>query len=165
MKSTKFFRLSVFLFLVLLMLPLSYRCSTEQNENHAPQAAPTEVTNSVVDANGVYAYWAVDKKPQMLKKVQPEYPEEARREGIQGLVVVTVTIGENGKVIHAEPFVKEVPVIDPDGNVIGKRAPKRYPELEPAAIAAALKCKSKPAEKDGHPVKVKMNVPFRFRLR
>ena len=33
-----------------------------------------------------------------------------------------------------------------------------------AALAAVYKCKLKPALVDGNPVKVKMNIPYRFEL-
>ncbi len=168
MRESKLLRFAVFSFLILAMIPLSWQCSTEQKENTIPTnsivSEQARQPQNIVDKNGVYAFFAVDKKPQMLKKARPVYPEKARRAGIEGLVIITVTIDKNGKVIEAVPFKKPIPVIDSKGKVKEMRVWQGFPELEPAAIEAAKKCLFKPAEKNGHPVKVKMNIPFRFRL-
>ncbi len=148
MKHSPLFRSAVLVVLLLSVIPLSWQCSkTDQSPERATSLEPVPVEKpAMVDENGVYAFFAVDKKPTIKEKIQPEYPDEARRKGIEGLVLLVVTIDENGQVIKAVPL-EEVP-----------------PELEPAAIAAAEKCTFKPAMKDGKAVKVKMIVPFRFRL-
>ncbi len=168
MREPRLLRFMVLSILILAIIPLSWQCSTDPKENTVPTnsvvSEQAQQPQNIVDKNGVYAFFAVDKKPQLLKKARPVYPEKARRAGIEGLVVITVTIDENGKVIEAVPFKKPIPVIGANGKVTEMRVWKGYPELEPAAIEAAKKCLFKPAEKNGHPVKVKMNVPFRFRL-
>ena len=42
------------------------------------------------------------KIPALVSKVEPTYPEEAKKQGIEGDVVVKVTIDENGNVTNAE---------------------------------------------------------------
>ena len=51
------------------------------------------------------------------KQPEPEYPLLARRQGKEGTVVVRFTVGENGRVIVAEPF-----------------APSPWPLLDEAAL-------------------------------
>jgi protein TonB len=94
----------------------------------------------------VYEFFAVSEKPEIIKKEVPEYPDLARRAQIEGKVVVTVTIGKDGRVENAIIF-------------------KSVPMLDEAALTAARKCIFKPAKQRDKYVKVKMNVPFDFKLR
>jgi len=94
----------------------------------------------------VYEFFAVSEKPQIIKKEVPVYPDLARRAQIEGKVVVTVTIDKQGNVEKADIF-------------------KSVPMLDEAAIAAAMRCKFKPAKQRDKFVKVKMNIPFDFKLR
>jgi protein TonB len=94
----------------------------------------------------VYEFFAVSEKPQIIKKEVPIYPDLARKAQIEGKVVVTVTIDKKGNVEKADIF-------------------KSIPMLDEAAIAAAMRCKFKPAKQRDKFVKVKMNIPFDFKLR
>lgn len=94
----------------------------------------------------VFEFFAVSEKPVMLKHVTPDYPDLARKAQIEGTVVVTVTIDKKGNVENAIIF-------------------KSIPMLDEAALAAARHCKFKPAKQRDKFVKVKMNVPFNFRLK
>jgi protein TonB len=94
----------------------------------------------------VFEFFAVSEKPVMLKQTKPDYPDLARKAQIEGTVVVTVTIGKTGIVESAVIF-------------------KSIPMLDEAALAAAKKCKFKPAKQRDKFVKVKMNIPFNFRLK
>ncbi|MEJ2055699.1 MAG: energy transducer TonB, partial [Calditrichaceae bacterium] len=76
----------------------------------------------------------------------PKYPDLARKAGIEGIVVITVTIGKDGKVEDAKVF-------------------KSLPMLDEAALKAAKKCTFKPAKQRDKTVRVKMNIPFHFRLK
>ena len=164
MKHSKKLSVAVVIFLLLALIPFSIQCSNKARKKTNPMVTTTpRQETKMVDENGVYAYFSVDKKPVMLFKAKPVYPEAARKVGIQGLVILTVTINEEGTVSGAVPL-EEAPTIGSDGNIVRINKVQRHPELEPAAIAAARKCKFNPAEKDGRPVKVKMNIPFRFRL-
>ena len=77
---------------------------------------------------------------QSLKRVEPVYPEAARQQGIQGLVVLEATVDKDGE-------VQRVAVIS--GN----------PMLATAASAAVLKWRFKPLVQDGRVV-----VPFTTRI-
>ena len=94
----------------------------------------------------VYEFFAVSEKPQIIKKEVPIYPDLARKAQIEGKVVVTVTIDRQGSVEKAVIF-------------------KSIPMLDESAIAAAMRCKFKPAKQRDKFVKVKMNIPFDFKLR
>lgn len=93
----------------------------------------------------VFEFFAVSEKPVMLQQAKPDYPDLARKAQIEGTVVVTVTIGKTGLVESASIF-------------------KSIPMLDESALDAAKKCKFKPAKQRDKFVKVKMNIPFNFRL-
>ena len=96
-------------------------------------------------ADSTFEFFDVDQKPVITHKEAPYYPEIARKAGVQGTVVITVIIDTKGNVETVEIF-------------------KSVPELDEAAKEAALKCKFKPAINNGKAVKVKMNIPFKFKL-
>jgi len=88
----------------------------------------------------------VDYDPMIISKVVPEYPEFARRAGMEGSVFIQVLIDENGKVKKAK---------------LAKASDEIFVE---SALAAAQKWSFTPALMNGKPVRVWMSIPFRFRL-
>jgi len=94
----------------------------------------------------VFAYYAVSHKPVIIHREVPIYPEFAKKAGIQGNVVITVTIDKKGNVENAKVF-------------------RSIPMLDDAALKAAKKCKFKPARQMDKFVKVKMSIPFTFKLK
>ncbi len=94
------------------------------------------------------SFYELDTKPQVTKRVMPDYPETARKEGFEGMVIIMVLLDETGHVIQATPVRSS-----------------GYTALDSAAIQAARKFEFTPAMKDGKPVKVKMTIPFNFRLK
>ncbi|MCD6375624.1 MAG: energy transducer TonB [Caldisericaceae bacterium] len=110
----------------------------EPTENLPPPPPPED--------EEIYEFFAVSEKPEIIHKEKPVYPELARKAGIEGIVVVTVTIGKDGRVEDAKIF-------------------KSIPMLDEAALAAARKCIFKPAKQRDKYVRVKMNIPFHFKLK
>ena len=76
-----------------------------------------------------------------------EYPEAARRTGIEGTVVVQFVVDERGAVV--DPAVVRSP----------------HPLLSDAALEAVGKATFTPGQQRGRPVKVRFAVPVTFRLR
>jgi periplasmic protein TonB len=109
----------------------------------APEDAPPPPPP---DDDEVFEFFAVSEKPVMLQQARPDYPDLARKAQIEGIVVVTVTIGKTGLVENAVIF-KSIPMLDEN------------------ALKAAKKCKFKPAKQRDKFVKVKMNIPFNFKLK
>jgi protein TonB len=89
---------------------------------------------------------AYDTEPQFIKYVVPEYPELARKAGVEGVVVVNLLVDTKGQV------VKAVPVSGPE-------------ILRDSAVKAALQCLLTPALQRDKPVAVWVALPFRFRLK
>jgi len=88
-----------------------------------------------------------DTKPEIIEKVSPKYPEEAKKEGVTGKVIVEALLGTDGRVMEAKV------VNDADSR------------LAQAAVDAVKQWKFKPAEKNGKPVKVKTTVTLNFQLK
>ncbi|HAD13727.1 MAG TPA: hypothetical protein DCF33_14975, partial [Saprospirales bacterium] len=76
-----------------------------------------------------------------------EYPEMAKEAGISGQAVVTFVVGKDGS-------IKDVAIVKDPGGGCGK-AVKATVEKMP---------KWSPGEANGHPVKVRYTLPFKFKL-
>lgn len=51
-----------------------------------------------VDGEVVLPAGLVERKPRLLEQVEPAYPEEARRAGLEGVVLMEFTVGKDGRV-------------------------------------------------------------------
>lgn len=89
-------------------------------------------------------YTKVDENPVPVKTPPPRYPDSLKREGVSGVVAVTIVIDETGTVASTAV------------------AKSSHPDFERPALDAVSKWKFKPAKKDGNPVKVKVTLPLRF---
>ena len=82
--------------------------------------------------------------PVPVRTVPPEYPDELRRDGVSGLVMVKCSIDAQGNVSEAE--------VEKSSNAA----------FEKPAVAAVKKWKFKPAKQDGAPVAIKVSIPIKF---
>ncbi|UCF62993.1 MAG: energy transducer TonB [bacterium] len=94
----------------------------------------------------IVEFYALSEKPEVVHRVEPAYPDLARKAGIEGMVVVKVLIGTKGD-------VEKVEVV------------KSHPMLDDAAMDAARQFKFKPGKQRDRFVKVWMTIPFTFRLK
>jgi TonB family protein len=81
----------------------------------------------------------------IAKKVQPQYPQEAREQHIQGTVVLKAQISKEGDVIQLELV-------------------SGHPMLVPAAIEAVKQWKYKPFLLNGQPLLVETQITVNFTL-
>ena len=115
---------------------------------------------------------AYDQPPEPIggfKAIQQNlrYPELARKAGIEGNVVVQVTIDEKGQVIDAE-IMKSLAVAtetNAEGNQVEEKLFENDAGCDQAAMEAIKAVKWKPAQKDGKPVQVSVSVPVVFKLK
>lgn len=90
---------------------------------------------------------AVSALPSFDVKVEPVYPDEARRAGLEGLVILEVGIDANGRVYDAV-------VVQPAGH-----------GFDEAAVQAMKKSSFHPARRGNEPVAVRLRIPVRFTLK
>jgi len=88
------------------------------------------------------------KMPELVTKIDPVYPSDARDAGVDGKVVVQAVIRENGTV----------------GDIQVLTAVPGWPSLDRNAVEALREWKYRPAMKDGYPVSVYATVVIQFRL-
>jgi TonB family protein len=91
---------------------------------------------------------SVEVEPAPIVNIQTlvEYPEVAKRAGLEGKVIVSALIDKDGKVIKVE--------IDKSD----------YPVFEEAARKAMFKARFTPARQNGEPVKLWYTLPIVFKL-
>ena len=112
-----------------------------------PLLADTSMEKKVeiVEEEEPVEIWKVEKQPEVKKQVKPDYPEIARKAGIEGKVAVNVLVGKDGKVERI-------------GEISG-------PEVfHGAAEAAALQWEFTPAIQNDRPVRVWVTIPFTFKF-
>ena len=85
------------------------------------------------------------QEAKLIRKVEPIYPEIARRARISGLVVLEVTIDE-------------------EGNVTGWKIQRGHPVLVEAAVQAVKQWKYSPTLLNGEPLQVVSTVNIDFIL-
>jgi protein TonB len=100
----------------------------------------------VIDDGPPADFVPVEKEPQIIKQVKPEYPELAMRAALEGKVWVKIWVDKEGK-------PREVVVLKSDAEIFN----------EPA-IAAAKQFLFTPAYMNNGPVSVWVSVPFNFKL-
>ncbi|MFM7142146.1 MAG: energy transducer TonB, partial [Alphaproteobacteria bacterium] len=97
---------------------------------------------------GPVSIGSVAQRPTLVRRVPPAYPPDARRRGLEGLVLLEAVLDVEGNV---EPGVKVL---------------QSVPELDRAAIEAVRQWRFQPARgRDGSPVRVILEIPIRFVLR
>jgi TonB family protein len=85
------------------------------------------------------------KPPKLVIEVKPVYPEEARKAGVEGVVILEAKADEQG-------------------NVVDSRILRSVPALDKAALDAVRQWKYEPLVIDGKPRKVVFTVTVRFAL-
>lgn len=94
----------------------------------------------------VFAVADLEKRPELMASVPPQYPPELRKARIEGLVTLVFVLDETGRV--EDPRVES----------------STRPEFERPALEAVRKWKFRPGQKDGEPVRCYMRLPIRFRI-
>ena len=136
--------------LLLIVLPLMLAACSEtreaapESETRAAPETPPNVTPAP-SGNDLSHYGNFDEPPQAIVQVPPEYPEAARKAGLEGVVMVQISLDEFGN-------VEEATVVRGIGG------------LNQAAIDAAINWKFKPAKCRDIPVRVRIVIPVRFKL-
>jgi hypothetical protein len=110
---------------------------------------------------------AAPAEPKLVHKVDPAYPAEAKKEGVQGLFVIAVVIGKDGaitdaRVVVSAPTVERLKELEPKKGT--PAALEGDARLGVAAVDAVKQWRYEPILKGGKPVDIKALVTVNFRL-
>jgi TonB family protein len=119
------------------------RASAEPSSQTTPSPAPQEKTDPA-DKQKEPERKII--KPKLVKKVDPVYPDEAKKAGLEGSVVLEGATDEKGKVVRVKVLRGEHEI------------------LNSAAIAALKQWEYKPFIINGKPIPVEFTTTMRFRL-
>jgi TonB family protein len=98
------------------------------------------------DYNRVFSGREVTQKARVLEKPEPTYTESARMFGVEGPVVFRAVFSKTGEVTNLH-VVRKLPH-----------------GLTQQALKAARAIRFSPAQKDGHPVSMWMELQYNFNL-
>jgi TonB family protein len=110
-----------------------------RTENAGPQKSP--------NGGNSEGLFACDSLPKLLRLSQPKYPEEMRKNGIEGANVMRLLVDEQGQ-------VKEVSIMES----AGLRA------FDEAAMIAAIQSLFLPGKLNNKSVSCYVSIPFKFAL-
>jgi TonB family protein len=91
-------------------------------------------------------FYQFDEPPVLTSYEAPTYPEIAREKGLEGSVMVKITVGVDGTVEDALILESTDPI------------------FEESALEAAMHSQFKPANLDGAPTKSRVAIPYQFKL-
>ncbi|MEG2171977.1 MAG: energy transducer TonB [Desulfovibrionaceae bacterium] len=100
------------------------------------------------NASNVFAAHQVDHMPAVTRSVSPVYPPRAKKERLEGRVMVRLVVDTSGR---------------PSQCAVDNATPQGC--FEEAALEAAHKMRFRPGKKDGKVVNTLVLLPFVFRLR
>ena len=107
---------------------------------------PVGAVASDVEEPAVHHVGADVKAPALVTRVEPAYPEDIRRAGLEGVVILEATISETG-CVGAVTVLKGV-----------------APPLDFQSARAVSQWRYRPATVEGRPVRVYLTVTVTFRL-
>jgi TonB family protein len=130
------------------LVPSPYKSLVEGTCEPSKQPDESQKGQVVAEENGVkiYRVGANVTAPRTKYAPDPEYSEVARARKFQGVTILQVTVGPNGK-------PENIQICAPLG--MG---------LDEAALNAVRQWRFEPAKRDGVPVAVRINVEINFNL-
>jgi len=116
--------------------------------NPIPQISPSEKSRVAMKGPSLSDSEIVFAQPRYSENPKPLYPQEARKKGYEGEVLLRVEVLSNGR-------VREIEVRRSSGHEV----------LDRSAIAAVKQWRFVPAKKGETPIPVWVNIPITFQLR
>ena len=131
---------------VWVVLPISYKLDVDK-KNELKTVPPTMDKQTSGDREpGPDEKIEVEKLPDLIYAGKPDYPEEAKKNGVEGKVFVKLLVDKEGN-------AKKAVVIKSDNEVFNK-----------SSVDAAMKSKFTPALNKGEKVSVWVVLPYKFAL-
>lgn len=148
-KSTKCLIMLVSLCVIGLIASHEWTFASEKSKAKMPIESEATLVGQQKQENKQEENKAIrpDKPPKLIKKVDPVYPEEARKAGIEGEVVVEATTDKEGNVV-------KIKVLKGEQDILNK-----------AAIDSIKQWKYEPFILEGKPIGVEFVVTVQFKLK
>lgn len=103
--------------------------------------------------------------PKIVQQAMPVYPEEAKKLGIMGKVIVEVNLDEEGNVVSTSVVTANLEGSEKSSTIDEATRTRLRDVFNQPAIDAAKKTKFSPGiDKNGKAVKCTIMQPFNFRL-
>jgi TonB family protein len=125
------------------VLALSFPSSSQTQPPPSPRAPADSSSPAAADAPPPTRF----KPPVLVERVEAKYPEQARKDGVTGTVLLQLVVGTDGRVSDAK-------VARPAGH-----------GFDEAAMEAARTLRFEPATQEGQPVQVQINYEVQFQLK
>ena len=127
---------------VWVILPVAFKLAVEKkDEDVSRQVQPGENEDP-----GINEFVKVEKLPEIVEAAKPDYPEAAKKAGIEAKVFVKVLVGKDGN-------PKKAVVIKSENEIFNQ-----------SAIDAAMKSKFTPAINKGEKIAVWVVLPYKYIL-
>ena len=115
----------------------------EMRQSEAGKNADTAAAS--VERAGIYELPPKTAEENVIRRVEPDYPEAAREQRVQGAVVLDVTAGPDGSVQNVSSVSGPAPLVE-------------------SAIAAVKQWQFRPHLENGKPVSMETRVTLNFKL-
>jgi hypothetical protein len=107
-----------------------------------------------------------NSSPVPVSTTSPNYPSEARKNGVEGILYFNLDISETGSIITVSSTVRQL--FAEDGKLKDSQVYSKYPQavnqLEKEALESIWQWKFKPAMKDGKAISSRVTLPVKFKL-
>lgn len=128
--------------------PRKVKASSSIAKKSPPTKRSSPTQSELLEREKARLAGEVTQQASVVSRSTPHYPKSARRKGLQGRVVVTVTVGTSGKVSSCQ-------ISQSSG----------YSMLDQSAVSAARRYRFFPAKNGlGQAISVRKAIPFNFQL-
>ena len=128
---------------VVIVLALSVACRAQSTTPASTAGMSDQASPSSQQPSATHPQSGEIVGGRLLHKEDPKYPKQARKQKLEGQVVLLITVNEGGSVSSVSVLSGE-------------------PVLGSSALSAALKWKFEPFTQNGHAVRVQRQLTFKF---
>jgi TonB family protein len=127
--------------------PKEEKVIIESYKNPIPKTASSDKTQMAMKNSSLSEGEALFIQPKYAESIKPIYPQEARRKGYEGEVILRVEVLPNGRVGQIEV-----------------KSSTGYELLDRSALTAVKRWKFVPAKKGEETIPLWVNIPVKFQL-
>ena len=167
-KTPKWAKLKVLVLLpIVTVLILAFACS-QKNDDKAKIIEKSATIENTKDS----VYYEVDEMPEFeggIKELRNfiasniKYPEQAKKDGIEGKVYVSFTVSKTGKIVDVKALKTNLPTINDSVSDENQKIAASLIEKEAVRVVSSLP-DWEPGKNKGKVVNVQFTIPINFKL-